>query len=90
MKSKQELDDLKANWEEDPNWDIENTEGFEEHKEELLAYRLMRQKMWEDEARVRIKQYAELFKCSEGLVCKLMALETRVQALEERLYYTPK
>jgi hypothetical protein len=40
MKTEKEIEDLKANWIKDPCWDIEDTEGFEEHKEELLAYRL--------------------------------------------------
>jgi hypothetical protein len=36
----EEIQALKDNWIKDPCWEIEDTEGFEEHKEELLAYRL--------------------------------------------------
>lgn len=39
MKTQQELDDLKQNWIKDPHWDIEDTDGFQEHREELLAWR---------------------------------------------------
>jgi hypothetical protein len=39
-KSQAEIADLKAQWRADPCWDIEETEGFEAHKEELVAYRL--------------------------------------------------
>jgi len=38
-KSLEEVEKLKVQWQSDPCWDIENTEGFEEHKVELLAYR---------------------------------------------------
>jgi hypothetical protein len=34
------LQDLKAQWLADPCWDIEYTEGFEEHRQELLIFRL--------------------------------------------------
>lgn len=39
MKTKQEIDTLKADWHRDRSWDIEQTPGFEEHAEELLAHR---------------------------------------------------
>jgi len=31
MKSEQEITALKVNWKSDPCWDIEDTEGFEDH-----------------------------------------------------------
>lgn len=37
-KTNDEIEALKQNWMKDPCWDIEDTEGFEEHKEELLAW----------------------------------------------------
>jgi hypothetical protein len=39
-KTKEEIQALKDNWIKDPCWDIEDTEGFEEHKDALRAYRL--------------------------------------------------
>lgn len=39
MKTKDEVQALKDSWSKDPCWDIEDTEGFEDHYEELLAYR---------------------------------------------------
>ena len=39
MKTKQEIDQLKADWHSDGGWDIEDAEGFKEHREELIAYR---------------------------------------------------
>lgn len=44
-----EIQNLKRQWINDPCWDIENTEGFEEHKEELLKYRLQCGSEWEKE-----------------------------------------
>ncbi len=38
-KSANEIEDLKKDWLMIGGWDIENTEGFEDHKEELLIYR---------------------------------------------------
>ena len=34
-----EIEALKKNWLQDPCWDIEDTEGFEAHREELLTWR---------------------------------------------------
>ena len=39
MTTKEEVEKLKAGWREDPCWDIEDTEGFEDVREELLAFR---------------------------------------------------
>lgn len=37
-RSNEEVERLKQNWMNDPCWDIENTEGFEAHHDELLAF----------------------------------------------------
>ena len=47
MKYREELEALKASWMKDPCWDIETTEGFEEHQEELLAFRKETEAKWE-------------------------------------------
>ena len=46
-----EIEDLKRQWERDPIWDIEETEGFEAHREELLAWREAKEAEWEDETK---------------------------------------
>ncbi len=38
-KTRAEIDTLKLSWREDPTWDIEETEGFEDHRAELSEYR---------------------------------------------------
>lgn len=38
-KTHEEIEQLKKSWKHDPIWDIEDTEGFEEYHDELLAWR---------------------------------------------------
>ena len=45
----QEIEKLKNNWLKDPCWDIEDSEGFEAYREELLAFRLEQEADWEAE-----------------------------------------
>ena len=40
QKTRAEIDELILSWREDPAWELEETEGFEEHKDELRAVRL--------------------------------------------------
>lgn len=44
MKTTEEINELNRNWASDPCWDIEDTEGFEDHYEELKEYRLKAEK----------------------------------------------
>lgn len=39
QKTSEEIQALKDGWTKDPCWDIEDTEGFEDHHDELLAWR---------------------------------------------------
>jgi hypothetical protein len=41
---------LKDDWEKDPIFDLEETEGFEAHRDELLQHRIEKQRRWADEA----------------------------------------
>ena len=54
MKTREEVMMLKANWTADPCWDIEHTEGFEEHEGELREYRLVMEAKWEAEAKQKL------------------------------------
>lgn len=38
MKTPAEIEVLKKSWTSDPIWDLEDSEGFEEHKKELKEY----------------------------------------------------
>ncbi len=48
IKSLLEIGALKRNWNRDPSWDIEDTEGFEDHREELLQYSQECKARWEE------------------------------------------
>ena len=39
-KTANEIAELKRGWSADPCWDIEDTEGFEAHRDELKTFRL--------------------------------------------------
>jgi len=43
----EEIDQLKKSWLADPNWDIEDSDGFEAHREELLAFHKEQDAKWE-------------------------------------------
>lgn len=47
-KTKAEIRQLKSEWEQNPNWEIENTPGFEEFYYELRRYRKAKQSEWAD------------------------------------------
>ena len=46
MKTQDEIYRLQWNWKNDPCWDLEETEGFEDHRAELLKYRLDSEFQW--------------------------------------------
>jgi len=46
MKSPEEIQALKDNWRHDPCYDIEDAEGFEDHREELKAYSNAMETLW--------------------------------------------
>lgn len=55
MKSRDEIEELKRQWLNDPSsFDLENCEGFEEHQSELLYYRLYHQLKWNRENEQRL------------------------------------
>ena len=56
MKTRAEIDELIICWRDDPSWEIEDTEGFEDHKPELLALRLKCEAEWKARAQ---REHAE-------------------------------
>lgn len=53
MKTKAEIDELKRNWSNDPIWDIEETEGFDDHWEELHAFSVEMMGKWDAQYKAR-------------------------------------
>lgn len=85
MKTEKEIEDLKANWKNDPCWDIEDTDGFEEHHAELLEWRVEYEKKWTDREAARIETLATLWKCSPELVKKIEMLEHHIETLKREI-----
>ena len=84
-KSFYEVRELKANWKSDPIWDIEDTEGFEDHKQELLAYRLEMEASWIKQKEERLQKRATELECSVRLVEYIEILEYRLERFDNRL-----
>ena len=84
MKTEQDLKDLIKSWENDPCWDIEETEGFEEYKEPLKSYRLAKEKYWEVKHELRVLEECKKYGCNEELLKLLESLQHRISILGAR------
>ena len=60
MPTQDEIEKLKKNWLADPCWDIEDEDGFGEHREELLKFRLETESAWQLEEEERIARRARV------------------------------
>jgi len=56
MKTREEVEDLKVQWLRDPIWDIENTEGFEDFKDELFEFQKAKSDEWAERAAKKRKR----------------------------------
>jgi hypothetical protein len=93
MKTRKEIDHLKANWTHDPCWDLADTEGFEDHREELLDYQTKMQEQWvlhrEGEKRARANRMglvhpSKLAEYISGVEEGISALIERIDTVEKR------
>src|SRR6185503_5091160 len=92
QKTAEEIHLLKANWISDPCWDIETTEGFEEHAEELLRFRRNHELLLERREKEKVLEFIRLQEKSEELgvpgniqLARVISdLEKRVEELECR------
>lgn len=84
QRTRDEVAALKREWIQDPCWDIETTEGFEAHQDELLAHRLN----VEEEGRRWYQEQLSEWALARGLGDNLplaeylRGLERRIAALE--------
>lgn len=81
MKVEYEITQLKINWLNDPCFDIEDTEGFEDHRKELLAFRQHAERKWAEKREADLAVKADAIGCPGNL--KLAAY---VKQLEQRLF----
>lgn len=91
MPTTEEIKQLKASWVYDPIWDIEETEGFEEHKDELLKFRLEQERLWgarrarrldEKSIQIGVPGNWVLAQYIEFLESQIDRLENRIEKLE--------
>lgn len=90
MATELEINNLKADWTQEPIWDIEETEGFEEHREELRRFHDEMSARWESErrerdlataARVGLDGNAEVGAMLNALLSRIADLENQVKEL---------
>jgi len=78
-KTREEIEALKASWKNDPIWDLEDTEGFEEYRDELVAFQKEQEAKWkaqsEEELRetfaYRIRQIRSTLRANEQTIVSL-------------------
>ncbi len=85
MKTPEEIKALKEDWFNDPCWDIETTEGFEDYKEDLLNYRLNCENKWKEGVQNRLKIKAEKLNCSIELAGYIDSLEWQLQDMQKKI-----
>ena len=61
MKTRSEVEALKKNWLGDPCWDIYETEGYEEYREELRIFQINMMQAW------RAKEYNRIYARAQSL-----------------------
>jgi hypothetical protein len=83
-KSTEEIEQLKRSWKHDPCWDIETTEGFEAHHEELIAFRIQMEIHWKETENYRVNAKAKSMGCSPELVRWIEYLQLRIHELETK------
>jgi hypothetical protein len=83
MRTDAEIRVLKDVWQQDPTWDIEDTEGFEEHREALREWRLAFEAELEEREEMLLAQRAQRGRRSVEMQD---AMERRV--IDERRYRT--
>ncbi len=82
VRSEEEIDTLKADWLDDPCWDIEDTRGFEVWHDELLAWRKESEAVHELEERERVGEKTAELGINATLLEYIEQLERRIAALE--------
>lgn len=85
MTTTADIEALKRNWQADPCWDIEKTDGFNEYHDELLAFRIKYEQDQEKEYQEKIKKDCEKFNISAELLQLLRQYENRISDLEAKI-----
>jgi len=80
--TREDVESLKADWIEDPCWDIFNTEGFEEYRGELSAFQEHKEAEWEWEHKKKLerlaKEYGLTIEEAKRYVIHMMQYERKI------------
>ncbi|MDI5832506.1 hypothetical protein OCF84_21700 (plasmid) [Shewanella xiamenensis] len=94
-RTEEEINNLKRDWKDDPCWDLEDTEGFEAHIDELKAFRLQCEADWRAKIEARnAREEAQLRKEFDQLgqdtlfqlFKKYRVIQSHIQKLEDRVF----
>ena len=87
MATEQEIKELKNEWILDPIWDIEDTDGFEDHYDELMLFRMEQEMLWHIEREKNLQRKAEKLGVpgNTKLVKYIEYLESKIERLEEKI-----
>jgi len=85
QRTRDDIETLKAVWLKDPCWDIEQTEGFEAHREELAAFHEQKRQEWKAKAEQRLQERAARMGIPDNLELAkyIIELEQRLSSLEQ-------
>ena len=95
MKTREQVECLKDNWRCDPCWDIYETEGLEEYRDELVTFQTNMNQEW------RAREYNKIYDFAQGLGIEtignagdepnlslaryLIAIDKRISDIEEKI-----
>lgn len=89
VKTREDVEKLKRDWQADPCWDLAETDGFEAYRDELKAFEAEHHARWERQRAEReaaetdrVAMRACELGCSPALVTFIESLEKR---LEQRI-----
>jgi len=85
MATREEIEQLKQSWCQDPIWDLAETEGFEEHAEELAAYQAEMEAYWKSQREKETQERAIELGCSPQMARYIIDLEYRIENLQEQV-----
>ena len=80
-----EIEMLKAQWLVNPIWDLEYTEGFEDARQELYAWKVEQIQQSKADWFKKITDKAFQLNCSYSLADYILNLEDRIKGLERRI-----
>lgn len=83
QRTKEELDDLKAQWLADPCWDLYDTEDFQFHRDELFTFQEKQEQLWSEEEQARVAEKCSRLGINRVMLLYIESLEDKIRRLEK-------